>query len=93
MKNSYKKEKIKKKKKTKKLKRTSNDCSKKPVKQGREGVSRVRGGKISGKKRPYAYLTVFFKKFIFMSMQSINNSCEDLGQSVFNCKIGKGSKK
>lgn len=28
-----------------------------------------------------------------MSMQSINNSCEDLGKSVFNCKICKGSKK
>lgn len=26
-------------------------------------------------------------------MQSINNSCEDLGKSVFNCKICKGSKK
>lgn len=28
-----------------------------------------------------------------MSMQSINNFCEDLRQSVFNCKICKGSKK
>lgn len=26
-------------------------------------------------------------------MQSINNSCENLGKSVFDCKICKGSKK
>lgn len=36
---------------------------------------------------------MFFKEFIFMSMQSINNFCEDLGQSVFNCEICKGSEK
>lgn len=48
---------------------------------------------ILAKKRPYSYLAMFFKEFIFMSMQSINNFCENLGQSVFNCEICEGSEK